>query len=217
MTTAILNTGTQALQQHSLSLAQELAQRGIPIIDNSIVKKHMRKTVTESRRGIYRLIGPLLYGFMSILNFTISSSHSMHTWSLIMLMCVVSGLASWFGLLYANVAFFFALGLIAGFIVCFFGMLALHAKLGHTASFARATMIWIRTEMDANRASLLAFSVPERLHDRAARTTQIDGVKLNRLHFGPDPLLEVVRIRGLRVERAFIGGWETGVPAIDNA
>jgi hypothetical protein len=92
----------------------------------------------------------------------------------------------------------------------------------HAFELAQARATWERRLITDRHAKSLTehFRVPERLHGRVQRLSALPDAEVHVEEFLWDPFLVVTRRVGpfgLFFEEAYIGGWDTGVPAIDEA
>lgn len=210
------------------SLAEELRSRGIPVIKNDIIAAHKREMQKGSRSGIYTILGPALSRIHHFMNFAFFMAESpASTYGILGIMSLLSvvlwiaspaiGLPAW-----PFAAFLAAEGI--GLVLTIAMVIALmitQAKMStaQRRTFRQASSFWMRLPVLAfDEATLsLTHGVPERLRDRTRRAALLRGAQVEIDVFTEDPLICVSRPRFLFLtERAYIGGWDTKNPQIEN-
>ena len=224
MNTAVLSRGFPFARSSSLSLARLLSAYHIPIVDTSLAVEHKRKMIDESRVGIYRFAGPILYAVTYAIGFFFNRSDRRAVGTLFFLFgtLVVSMVGAFFApdvpiidpLM--HLAFWSVLAIVA--IVIVHNTLVMLWKFDPSfLDYADASTIWERRSVKDADGNIDLFSVPEHLHDRIERASRIPDAEVSIERFSFDPLIVVTRKRGLITETVYIGGWDTHNPLIDDA
>ena len=224
MNTAVLTRGFPLARSSSLSLARLLSAYHIPVIDTSLAVAHKHKMIDESRVGIYRFFGPILYAITYAIGFFFNRSDRRAMWSLLFLLGTL--MVSMVGAFFTpdmpiidplmHLAFWSVLGIVA--IVIVHNTLVMAWKVDPSfLDYADASTIWERRGVKDADGKIDLFSVPEHLHDRIKRASQIPDAEVSIERFSFDPLIVVTRRRGLIFETVYIGGWDTHNPLIDDA
>jgi hypothetical protein len=149
--------------------------------------------------------------------------------------CVISGVGFLAGALPAGSIFGAAAGILFWVLLCYAIATVAYLPIisavhifqyftlrGDAFALAEARATWQRRLVTAKHAKSLTehFKIPERLHGRVQRLSTLSGADVHVEEFLWDPLLVVTRRVGpfgLFFEEAYIGGWDTGVAAIDEA
>jgi hypothetical protein len=213
-------------ERHAPSLRATFALLHIPIISSSLARQHKREMIDDSRVGIYRVLGPIFYALSSFLDLISRSDRRFGIVALCMAVTIVASTVLAFALPYFGLSntYFIVLaiaGTVASVTLIVYGSIASFALSGFSPfsqEFGLAATIWERHEVDPfDPASLLLYRVPEHLHGRMRKAAAIDGVRVHVERFKFDPLVVATREHFLYTETVYIGGWDTGKPAIDNA
>jgi len=197
----------------SLPLKDELQAFGVNVIPTDVVHKHMRDTIIKHRAGIYTYLGPLVYSMSQLHNSIVSSRDPFEIIGSLVVVLIASFFAG-FGIP--------EVWILSGFLFVFITAFAIFdcaviGRGGEASDFQKAARIWSGVMIPRSTPQQLRnWSIPEHLIPHALRVGWISGARVRKLDFEPDPILEVSRRRFLFVERAYIGGWDTGVPEIDN-
>lgn len=202
-----------ATRAQKLSLAEELQAWGVPVLPAGKAPAHMRDTIQTHRVGIYKFFGPFLYLIAKGLNGALNVRYAAKVALGMLAVFLVSAILAFLGVPYAG----YVLGSVVALVifVLLFDWFALDHR--RTPNFANAAKIWMRIPLETSSEQLVrSWSVPERLIPRVMRAGKVPEVRVSKLIFGSDPLIEVSRTGFFFVERVHIGGWDTGVPEIDN-
>jgi hypothetical protein len=209
------NADFATAQPLKLSLQDELQAWGVDVIPATVVHKHMRDTIAKHRVGVYVHLGPLVYAMSLIHNAIVSNQrYAMLIIGSLLVPPIVSFIAALMGILWAWPVFVFA----SVFIITLTIFDYVVIDRGKPPSdFLKAAMIWSRVTIETQTLQQLrSWGIPDHLMPRVQRAGWVSGVRVRKLRFGPDPIIEVSRTGFFFVERVHIGGWETGVPEIDN-
>lgn len=226
MDIALRNYARVKQSMRSSSLQAMLTLLHIPIISTSLAREHKREMVSDSRVGIYRVLGPILYVLSSFLDFLTRKEGRLELFSLFLVALIgVStaisvtlpflGINNSYFVIAAMVSVAMAVGLVMyGMVVTF----ALSSFSLFSQEFGLASSIWERNTVDPyDPVALVLYRIPEHLHERMRRAAAIDGVRVHVESFNFDPLIVVTYDHLLYTETVYIGGWDTGKDAIDKA
>ena len=224
MNTAVLTRGFPLVWSSPLSLARLLSAYHIPIVDTSLAVEHKRKMIDESRVGIFRIVGPILYALTKVMSFFFNQNDRRAVLSLLFLVAtfVVSAIGAFMAPDVPTIDPLMHLAFWSTIVI--FAVVFVHGTLTDISLFrpvffeyVDASTIWERRAVKDAEGKLDLSFVPTHLHDRIKRASQIPDAEVFIERFSYDPLILVSRRQGLFAETVYIGGWDTHNPLIDDA
>ncbi len=223
-------TATAITEARPLPLDAQLEALGIPVLPRAEVGAHKRTMVQESRIGLYKLVGPLMYLLSSIflpslmLNNEWLKRYAAAGASTFVACVIMAFVAPVFGL--PALPFVAAAGSIAGAVILLVSYIVLFAIvearhplfLPSDTPFMKAASVWMRMQVMAFDAdSLTRYRIPAHLHARARAASSLSGARVYVESFGLDPFLVLTLTDGVVTRTRYIAAWDTGNPHFDNA
>ena len=219
------------IQDRTGSLTEDLARVGLDSIPLDHVRAQKALELARARPGILKILAPLTLSSITLTNFLslriipilcgkffderphkgLYSCGEILTWLLYAALVIATGFIGvglceidprgWLLLIPDSFLLF------AGTLMLItFWMSPAHEILTH----------WVRTPLAKTDARFPHLpKMPSRLLERAAIAQTVEGAEVKVEHTRRDPFLLVERRRGLRVERAYIGAWNTGDQKLD--
>ncbi|HQU07831.1 MAG: hypothetical protein B7X04_01105 [Parcubacteria group bacterium 21-54-25] len=219
----------EPLQTRESLLQNRVKALGVPILPREVVEEHKAHMVQACRPGVFGFIGPAVRGVMWLLvllagflpeivwrRYRTNEFPQPVLFGSLLLVLVLPPLAAWMVGLPAWPMFFFTLILAQLALYGLFRFVSSRHRTNVSTSYWEAICVTVAGRNATVKVGSLPV-IPAKLRRRAERVRTIPGTRLVIERFRDDPLIAVERGRWPFVERVYIGAWDTGCPALDNA
>lgn len=208
-------------------LRETLAGVGVAALPKELVRIHKRRVIHDRRPGFLRVLAPSMHALEMALGFL---SLALPVWLAFrwkkterekdkVVIVYLATIASLF--LAGAVATLFAVSLsiyplravgIAATVPLFSLLLLLIAVFvsDESVTLHRALARWERERLAPHH------DIPQAMRSRVATLEKLPGVSLEVERLETDPFLVARRRRGLKIEREYVGAWETGDTKLDS-